>query len=161
GREAIFGYPYAYVRWRDPESGFTHWLQVDRGPETAFPECLQYDGLQPRWDSASSGFGPYAQVRLAKESGGIFFLLSSHEADLVGRASRDPRRFADLAMKEYEPLLLPRREYEQTRNRSEFRKTIWQVIVAINPHLDSDLILRREHFSTDPSEFNQQRLENQ
>ena len=60
GREAIFGYPYARLRWKDPVYGLNHWVRIDRGPETAFPECLQYDGMHARWDSFSSGFGPYA-----------------------------------------------------------------------------------------------------
>lgn len=152
-REAIFGYPWARLRWTNPETKLEYWIKVDRGPETAFPECLQYDGLHGRWDSASSGFGPYGQVRLAKESGGIFFLLSSEEKDLIGRDAKGPRKFDDLAMKEYEPLLDPRREYEAERNKSQFRSTIWQVIVALNPHLDDQLNLKREHFPLEPAAF--------
>jgi len=157
GREAIFGYPYAHLRWVNPKDGLEYWIRVDRGPETAFPECLQYDGLHGRWDSASSGFGPYGQVRLAKESGGIFFMLASEEKDLIGRDARGPRKFDDLAMKEYEPTLTPRREYEIERNKSEFRSTIWKVIVALNPHLDKELNLRREHWSPDSVEFAKER----
>ncbi|MFP6701335.1 MAG: vWA domain-containing protein, partial [Planctomycetaceae bacterium] len=84
GREAIFGYPYARLRWKDPVYGLNHWVRIDRGPEAAFPECLQYDGMHARWDSFSSGFGPYSQVRLAKHSGGIFFLLPGEEEQLDG-----------------------------------------------------------------------------
>lgn len=159
GREAVFGYPYTHVRWVDPEPpNLTHWIRVDRGPETAFPECLQYDGFHGRWDSASSGFGPYGQVRLAKKSGGIFFLLNSKEKDLAGSMSQMERKFDDLAMKEYEPLLLSRRDYENSRDKSEFRKTVWQVIVALNPHdgFDSQLNLRREHYPMDPAEFKEE-----
>jgi len=160
GREAIFGYPYASVLWIDPATGLHHWPRVDRGPETEFPECLQYDGLGGRWDSASSGFGPYGQVRLAKESGGIFFMLSGEEKDLIGRDARGSRKFDDLAMKEYEPLLVARRQYETQRNKSPFRSTIWQVIVALNPHLDRELNLQRHHFSVDRAEFLKQKQTN-
>ncbi|HWL10462.1 MAG TPA: VWA domain-containing protein [Planctomicrobium sp.] len=160
GREAIFGYPYAHVRWVDPEDGLTHWIRVDRGPETAFPECLQYDGLHGRWDAASSGFGPYGQVRLAKESGGIFFMLATEEKDLIGRDARGPRKFDDLAMKEYEPILTTRREYEQGRNKSEFRSTIWQVIVALNPHLDGELNLKRHHWPAKQADFMKEKDQN-
>ncbi|WP_437230272.1 vWA domain-containing protein [Planctomicrobium sp. SH661] len=160
GREAIFGYPYAHVLWVDPATGLPHWPRVDRGPETEFPECLQYDGLGGRWDSASSGFGPYGQVRLAKESGGIFFMLSGEEKDLVGRDAQGNRKYDDLAMKEYEPLLVSRRQYETQRGKSEFRKTIWQVIVALNPHLDGELNLRRDHWSMDKAEFLKQKQTN-
>ncbi|MCA9081458.1 MAG: VWA domain-containing protein, partial [Planctomycetaceae bacterium] len=156
GREAIFGYPYAHVRWIDPEFGLHHWIRVDRGPETAFPECLQYNGFGGRWDSASSGFGPYGQVRLAKKSGGIFFMLSTEEKDLIGSAARLERKYDDLAMKEYEPLLLARREYEAGRSKNQFRQTIWQVIVALNPHLDGQLNLQWRHFDTDNEEFARQ-----
>lgn len=159
GREAIFGYPYTRVRWVDPEPpNLSHWIRVDRGPETAFPECLQYSGFGGRWDSASSGFGPYGQVRLAKKSGGIFFLLNSKEENLVGSMSNMQRKFDDLAMKEYEPLLLAKREYEASRNQSKFRQTIWQVIVAMNPHqgFDPQLNIRHEHYPMDPEEFEQE-----
>jgi len=160
GREAIFGYPYASILWIDPATGLPHWPRVDRGPETEFPECLQYDGLAGRWDSASSGFGPYAQVRLAKESGGIFFMLSGEEKNLVGRDAQGSRKFDDLAMKEYEPQLMARRQYEAQRTKSEFRRTIWQVIVALNPHLDNELSLRRLHWSMDRAEFTKQKQTN-
>jgi hypothetical protein len=159
GREAVFGYPYARVRWRDPEPpNLTHWIRIVRGPETAFAEALQYDGFRGRYDSASSGFGPWGQVRVSKKSGGIFFFLASDEADLVGRDATGPRKFEDLAMKEYVPLLLSRREYEQERNKSEFRRTIWQVIVALNPHegYDPELSLRVWHYPMDPQDFAQE-----
>ncbi|QDU40571.1 hypothetical protein Mal4_49290 [Maioricimonas rarisocia] len=156
GREAIFGYPYTRVRWVDPETGLSHWVQVDRGPETAFPECLQYDGFHGRWDSTSSGFGSYGQVRLVKESGGIYFMLSSDEKDLIGSAVRLQRKFDDIAMKEYEPLLLDRREYARQRDSSPFRKTIWEVIVALNPHLDNELNLRRRHYPMEHERFHEE-----
>ena len=159
GREAIFGYPYTRVSWTDPEPpNLHHWIRVDRGPETAFPECLQYDGFGGRWDSASSGVGPYGQVRLAKKSGGIFFLLNSKEANLIGSMTNMQRKFDDLAMKEYEPLLLARREYESSRAKNEFRQTIWQVIVAMNPHsgFDPQLNIRRQHYPMEPEAFEQE-----
>lgn len=154
-REAIFGYPYAHQRWKHPETGLYHEIRVDRGPETEFPECLQYNGFGGRWDSASSGFGPYGQVRLAKRSGGIFFLLSTEEKDLIGSAAHLQRKFDDLAMKEYEPLLLSRREYAAERAKSKFRETIWQVIVALNPHsgFDPELNIRWRFYPTDHQEF--------
>lgn len=157
GREAVFGYPYAQVRWIDPEPpNLHHWIRVSRGPETAYPECLQYDGFHERWDSASAGFGPYPQVRLAKESGGIFFLLSTLEENLSGNASKLERKFDDLAMKQYEPILLSARDYVDSRNRSEFRKTIFDVIQALDPDRDELLKLRRWHYSMDPVEFDQE-----
>lgn len=153
-REATFGYPYARIRWIDPEPpNLHHWIDVRRGPETAFPECLQYNGFHGRHDSTSSGFGPYPQVRLAKKSGGIFFLLSQEEKNLVGAGARAQRKYDHLAMKEYEPLLLPEREYVQERSKSQFRSTIWDVIVALNPHLDGQLNIKRWHYPIDPEGF--------
>ena len=64
GREAVFGYPYAHVRWVHPQTKHVHWLQIDRGPETAFVEQLQTDGFRRRYDAHSSGYGPYECTRL-------------------------------------------------------------------------------------------------
>lgn len=133
GRESVFGYPYARIRWQDPKYKLWHWLRINRGPETAFPEQLQWDGLHNRWDVFNAGFGPYEQVRIAKHSGGMFFILPGEEEDLSGRGSRNQREYHFLDMKTYTPLLLPRQKYEQETKDSEFRKTIWQVIVALNP----------------------------
>ena len=166
GREAIFGYPYARLRWKDPVYGLTHWVQIDRGPETAFPECLQYDGMQRRWDSFSSGFGPYSQVRLAKHSGGIFFMLPGEEEQLDGPGAHEDRRFAALAMKEYEPLLLARREYAQQVTARPFRVAISGIIARLNPNEypliathDPKLNIQRTHYSVDVTTFRQQAVE--
>lgn len=139
GREAIFGYPYAKVGWKHPDIDHTYWINVLRGPETAMPEALQYNGFHARDDSASSGFAPYVQARLVKESGGIFFMLQSEEKDLVGAGARLQRKFDDIRMKQYEPGLQPARDYVRQRDASNFRKSIWQVILRLNPHLDNEL----------------------
>jgi hypothetical protein len=149
GREAIFGYPYARIRWKDPKYGLWHWIRIDRGPETAYPECLQWDGLHERWDSFSSGFGPYNQVRLAKETGGIFFVLPSEEESLAGAGAREQRRFDALDMKEYEPLLISRREYAQDVAKSKFRTAIMEVVRMLDPNEDSQLRIRRHHYPLD------------
>lgn len=163
GREAVFGYPFARIRWED-QYGLPHWLDIRRGPETAAPEALQWDGLRRRHDSFSSGFGPYEQVRLAKESGGIFFMLPSEtEENLAGAGANMQRRFDFLAMKEYEPLLLSRRDYAQQVTGSRFRKTIREVIVMFNPNEiellpshDPKLNIREHHYSINPNVFRKQ-----
>jgi von Willebrand factor type A domain len=140
GRESMFGYPYGHIRWIDPKYKLTHWLRIDRGPETAYPECLQWDGLRSRWDAHNAGFGPYEQVRIVRETGGIFFILPNEEEDLIGEGSEGAiqRKIYDfLDMKEYRPLLLPRRDYIEARERSEFRKTIFDVIARLNPNEDA------------------------
>jgi len=160
GREAIFGYPYARMEWTDPKFGLKFWIDVRRGPETAFPEALQYDGLHRRWDSFSSGFGCYEQVRLCRESGGIYFMLPGDEENLAGRARHLERKFEFLAMKEYQPLLLARREYEQERSQSKFRQEIWNVISVLNPYQDDKLNIKEHWYSFSPEEFRPEGLEN-
>lgn len=157
GRESIFGYPYASVRLIDEKTGLPVWPRISRGPETAMPEALQWTGFGTRhgWnaENSSAGFGPYEQVRLARESGGIFFLLADVEENLSGQNSK--RQYDPLAMKEYEPLLLPRKQYEEERSASPFRDTIWKVIARLNPNVDRQLGFRWE-FSIDRDEFRDQ-----
>ena len=98
GREAVFGSRYARVRWVHPRTGRTHNLPVDRGPETAFVEQLQTEGFEARTDAHPSGFGPYAQCRLAWQTGGIFFMLPSLESNLVGRRAATIRRTSHAAL---------------------------------------------------------------
>ncbi len=156
GREAIFGYPYARLVWRDPKYNLPHWIRINRGPETARPECLQHNGLHARWDSFSSGFGPYSQVRLCKETGGVFFMLPGEEQNLTGPGAHEKRQFDALAMKEYEPLLLPVRVYEEQRDSNPFRKAVWDVIYRLNPYQFPELTLKVHHYSIIPEEFDRQ-----
>ncbi len=145
GREAVFGYPYARIKWKDPIYGLTHWVRINRGPETPLPEALQYDGLHERWDSFSSGFGPYEQVRLASESGGIFFVLPGEEENLSNPRALRQRHFQFLAMKEYQPGLLPRDQYVTERDGSQFRARVWDVIERLNPFRDNQLKVRIDY----------------
>ncbi|HID22832.1 MAG TPA: VWA domain-containing protein, partial [Planctomycetaceae bacterium] len=133
GRESMFGYPYAFFHWTDPKYGLDHHVRINRGPETAFSECLQYNGTWERTRSFPSGFGPYSQMRLARETGGIFFILPGDNLKLLGYEKHPPPKFDALAMKEYQPQLLSRKEYAERRRRSKFRSTIWSVIVTLNP----------------------------
>ena len=164
GRESVFGYPYARIRWQDPKYHLWHWLRINRGPETAYPECLQWDGLHSRWDVHNSGFGPYEQVRLVKESGGVFYVLPGEEEDLSGEGARERREYAALDMKPYTPLLLPRREYAETVKHSKFRTAIWEVIVRLNPTkhqflpdfpYNKELNIREHWYPLSPAEFPQ------
>lgn len=100
GREAMFGYPYAHYEWRHPYDGELHLLKIDRGPETAFVEQLQTDGYGQRWDAMTSGFGPFEQVRMAKETGGRFFMLPGQEDKIhyVTDRKYDPKRWTSSAL---------------------------------------------------------------
>ena len=153
GRESNFGHPTARIRWKDPVHGSTHWLPIARGPETAFVECLQWDGLHGHWDAFSSGFGPYNQVRIAKETGGIFFVLPGEEERLIGTSAKERRVFKALDMKEYEPLLLPRAQYQKERQSNTFRRTIWEVIQTLNPYQNKQLSIRERWYPLSPADF--------
>lgn len=152
-REAIFGYEFARIRYTHPKNGLDYWLQIKRGPETEYPECLQWDGLHARWDSYSSGFGPYVQVRIARESGGIFFLLPGEEENLSGAGAHEQRRFDFLDMKEYQPLLMSRPEYMKERTASKFRATIGAVIDKLDPAKDPQLSIREIWYPIEPPQF--------
>jgi len=131
GREAVFGYPYVFMNWVDPKTEINFWLQIDRGPETPFPEQLQIDGFTRRWDAHPSGFGPYEQVRMARQTGGVFFMLPSPEVHLV---ARDDRKYEIEAMRPYLPDLGPRLNYARERDESELRTTLWKIITDLNPY---------------------------
>jgi hypothetical protein len=130
GREASFGHPYTVVRYTDPKTKKTWTIDdVDRGPESAFFEVLQFDGFGRRTDLHRSGFGPYDLVRMARETGGTYFLLpdkslSEEEAKSRERLMRQ--------MRHYIPETDPRGEYVGARSRSPLRQTIWQVITGFN-----------------------------
>jgi hypothetical protein len=161
GRESTFGFPYSHQRWVDEPTGEEFWIRIRRGPETAFPECLQWNGLHSRWDVQSAGFGPYEQVRLARETGGIYFVLPGDEETLTGDGANDKRKYDFLAMREYQPNLVSRPEYVRDRATSEFRETLWQVIVRLNPNNDpllfpqhdDQLNIKHLHYNVPPDQF--------
>lgn len=154
GREAVFGYPFAHMRWAEP-NGKVHWLRIDRGPESPFVEQLQTNGLTRRYDSHPSGFGPYEQVRMARETGGIFFLLPSPEVNLVHGPNW---KFELEAMKPYLPDLGPRDAYVAERDESPLRAVLWKIINDLNPYdpKAAKYINMRHGFSIQVPELRQQ-----
>jgi hypothetical protein len=155
GREAVFGYPYAHMRWVHPQTKHVHWLQIDRGPETGFVEALQTDGFHRRYDAHSSGFGPYEVTRLGRETGGIFFMLPSVETDLV---HGEKRRYELEKMRPYLPDLRSRAELKREYDKSPLRSTLENVIYDLNPYNEvaQKIIEMRVHFSIDHPTFIQQ-----
>lgn len=161
GRESMFGFPYAHQRWIDEPTKEEFWIRIRRGPETPYPECLQWNGLYSRWDAQSSGFGPFEQVRMARETGGIFFVLPGDETTLVGQGANDKRKYDFLSMRQYQPNLVSRPEYIRDRATSDFREAVWRVIARLNPNPDKllfqahdpELNIQHEHFPLLPEEF--------
>ncbi len=131
GREAVFGYPYAFIRWQHPQTHGIHWLRIDRGPETGFPEQLQTNGFHRRHDAFSSGFGPYEQCRMARETNGVFFMLPSVETNLVGAQKH---RYELEALRPFRPDLRSRMEVFADRDRLPLRTLIFKVIQDLNPY---------------------------
>jgi hypothetical protein len=151
GRESVFGYPYAHRRWRHPETHHVHWLRMDRGPETAFVECLQTDGIRRRYDAFGAGFAPYEQGRMARETGGVFFMLPSREANIV---RGDKRKYELERLNIYKPDLRARIEVIRDRDEYPLRTFIWQVVSDLNPHVQTDKALElRFSFSAKPQKF--------
>lgn len=135
GREASFGHPYDKVRWVDPQTEQAFTVQVDRGPETPSLEVLQTHGNGRRSDIFKSGFGPYEQSRLARATGGIFFMLpAANDSETAEqRAERTGR------LRGYLPSLESREEYVNDRGRSRLRKTITKIVVDLDAWNDETL----------------------
>lgn len=149
GREAVFGYPLAHVTYRDPGTGYEYWIPIRRGPETPQVELLQTDAFWPRRDAHPSGFGPYEQVRLCRETGGVFYLLPSLEANLLG----GEKRLYDMeAMRPYLPDLSSREAYAAERNASPLRAAVAELIDILDPKHNKD-ILFEEQLPIDSAQF--------
>jgi hypothetical protein len=150
GREAVFGYPYAYMRWVHPQTLHVHWLQIDRGPETAFVEQLQTDGFHRRYDAHPSGFGYYECTRMSRETGGIFFMLPSLEVNLVHGSKRNYDMEAP-----YYPDLRTKMEVKADIDKSPMRSMLETVIYDLNPYNEQaqKIIEMRVEFPRDYPQF--------
>ena len=125
GRQALFGFPFVTVRYVDPVTKDVYYPSIHRGPETADLEILQWDGLGTRSDEQPSGFAPYELARLAKDSGGIYFLLPSEE---YLRVRRREKAYSMTTLKEYAPDYESRSVYAEKRNRSDVGRTLHEII---------------------------------
>lgn len=125
GRQAIFGYPFAHHRYVDPVTKDVYHPVIRRGPETADVECFQWDGLYGRWDEQPSGFGPWELARLARESGGIYFLLPSEE---FMRISQREKTYTIETLKEYMPEYVSRAAYAERRAESDLRRSLYALV---------------------------------
>ncbi|HYW79424.1 MAG TPA: hypothetical protein VE890_07580, partial [Thermoguttaceae bacterium] len=135
-----------------PETGREHLLPVDRGPETALLEQLQTEGFEARTDAHPSGFGPYSQSRLAWKTGGLFFMLPSHETNLL---QADPRRYDRAVMEPYKPDLRSRQEILAEYQRRPLPSLICKMVEDLNPYSKEGaaMIKMRDSFSADKETF--------
>ncbi len=150
GRQAVFGYPFARFRYEDPVTKDVYNPVIRRGPETADVECFQWDGLYKRWDEQPSGFGSWELARLAKESGGIYFLLPSEE---FMRMRQREKTYTVEVLKEYMPEYVSRAAYAQRRAASDLRQTLYALTTQTK-----DLSYRRD-FPVEPLAQRQAALE--
>lgn len=155
GREAMFGYPFEHYVSRNPQTGEARLASYDRGPETALLEQLQTDGFSARRDTVLSGFGPYEQVRLTRETGGIFFMMPD---DKQQSGQRRTLRYDPRAMKDYLPDWRPRDVVATEAQQDPLQTILSQVISELNPFesANSGAMEIREIFSTNATALSAQ-----
>ncbi len=106
GDAAVFGQQKGFVKWVY-EDGFEDYIEVDQGPETAFPEGLQLpswgEGNDWRLNLMSASYGPYGLTRLSAETGGMY---------LISAESRG-HTFDKEIMRNYSPDYRPMRQAEE------------------------------------------------
>ncbi|MBM4087581.1 MAG: VWA domain-containing protein, partial [Planctomycetes bacterium] len=118
GREANFGYPYAYAPYYGPTGDIIDWNWISAGPESAFQELFDHDWLfNPAARNLPSGFGMFAQCLLADRSGGLYFALSDV-----------PSKYDDEKMKDYRPEMVTRKEYLERTEQSPLRRAVKIII---------------------------------
>jgi hypothetical protein len=125
GRQSMFGKKSVVLPFKDELTGDMYYPTIDRGPESAEYECLQYDGLHGRWDEQPAGFAPFELGRLTRDTGGIYFLLPNEE-NL--RAVRREKAYSSPMLKEYAPGAEGRAAYVQTILKSPLRRGLMDVI---------------------------------
>ncbi len=128
GRQSILGNHRVRLLYTDPVTKDHYWPVIRRGPEAAGLELLQWDGLyKVRNDEQPSGFAPYELARLAKETSGIFFQLPNEEG--LRSRPRGEKAFSIDLLREYEPDLRTRAEYQSDIASSPLRRTLVQIIM--------------------------------
>ncbi len=146
GRQSLFGYSAAHLQYIDPVTKDVYWPTIRRGPETADVELLQWDGLHDRWDEQPSGFAPYELARLAKDTGGIYFLLPSEE---FMRVRQREKAYSMTTLKEYVPDYESRSAYNERRTKSPFRRELYQIIQETRPDGKNPMFQVRRHYPID------------
>ena len=151
GRQSLFGYDRAHLLYIDPVTKDHYWPAIKRGPESAERESLQIDGLHDRWDEQPSGFAPYELARLAKDSGGIYFLLPSEENM---RVHQREKLYSIATLKEYVPSYDNRAAYLARREKSELGRLLSSIIQETSKDYT-----HRRGYSIDPAECQKEIIE--
>lgn len=118
GPMAPFGRVTINVPIVEPESKEVFVRPIERGPESVQVERLSipYWGRGDQFDLFGSGFGPYSLTRIARESGGIYFLFDD---GLIGGP-----KFNAYDMLEYSPDSLSIGDYRQMIAKHPLRAAI-------------------------------------
>jgi hypothetical protein len=93
---------------------------------------------------------------MAHQTGGIFFLLPSHETNLVRGSNR---KYELEAMRGYKPDLRSREAIIRDRDMSEMRQVIYTIIIRdLNPYDEESqkIVEMRRHFAPDIARFKEQ-----
>ena len=89
-------------------------------------------------------------LRLAKDTGGIYFLLPSEE---TMRISQREKAYSMTTLKEYVPDYTSRAEYSERRQKSELRRTLREIIEETKPDGKSPAFKSDHHFPTVYEQF--------
>jgi hypothetical protein len=153
GNGALFGRVEGYMDYTDPKTKRVyHNLPVRQGPESVMLEGIRlpfwYDG--PQYDFLDAGFGPFALSRLARASGGIYFVtrLGGH------RIMFDPA-----GMREYTPDLVSREQYMAAVERHPIRLAVMRAAEVTQQNLPGQPGLRFP--AADGPEFKEAMARNQ
>ncbi len=123
GPSSMFGRKMGTQAYTHPDDGKVYRLPITRGPDTLRPERLRvpYWFIGPQLEGLRAGVAPYALTRLAKESGGAYFINDQ-------KADRAP--FALGTMRNYMPDYSSPDEYTAHVRRSQLRQTVLRAVDA-------------------------------
>src|SRR5262249_26087931 len=95
-------------------------------------------------------FAPYELARITKATGGIYFLLPSEENM---RVRQREKAYSIKDLKEYVPNYESRAAYVAARQKSEFRRTLYDIIQVTRPKDGDPGFTLRRHFPVNPEEL--------
>ncbi|MCA9217699.1 MAG: hypothetical protein KDB27_31735, partial [Planctomycetales bacterium] len=137
GREALFGRDDQLVTIHDPAPDENELAVVDRGPESCYPEQLQHGPFQKLDHTYSSGFAPYCQSFLVKQTGGRFFMIPDTLDSLTNHTERN---FYNEDLVGYAPELIWSDEYDKRVEQSTLRSTVLTIVegfgTGANPNVN-------------------------